>query len=269
MPQHAPPLHGGLREEDEGDVCNGNLNTMHTPSLRNILPSGLMENESCVREALCTIIAIARDMMHAQDISNAEGALATRTDTCPSIVLMDINLSGASGIDHVRELSHPYPSVQVMMCSIREDDHRVFDASKASASGQLMKSPIPLEILSALSDLLQGGSSMGAPIAQRVLAHSRPAQASGHLSEAELTDREREILELLAEGLLYKEISLRIGISDASIKQHIHRMYAKLHVQNRTEAVNKYFGRWSTGPRIHRAPKGEPRPATSLARHGA
>jgi DNA-binding NarL/FixJ family response regulator len=216
---------------------------MHTPSLHNILPSGLVENDSCVREALFTIIASAREMMLAQDTSNAECALTTNTDTWPSIVLMDINLTGASGIDRVRELSHRYPTVQLMMYSMREDDHRAFDAPKASAKGQRLKGAKPLEILNALRDLLQGKGPMGTPIPRRLVAHSTPAQAGEHLSEANLTDRDREILELLAEGLLYKEISLRIGISEAAIKQHIHRMYAKLHVQNRTEAVNKYFGR--------------------------
>ena len=84
---------------------------------------------------------------------------------------------------------------------------------------------------------------MSATIARRVVAQLRPSKQAESLSDAKLSEREQEILQLLAEGLLYKEISMRIGISEAAIKQHIHRMYGKLHVQNRTEAVNKFFGR--------------------------
>ena len=106
-----------------------------------------------------------------------------------------------------------------------------------------MKSATPADILHALHDLLQGGSPMSASIARRVVAYLRPPAAGRGIAEARLTPREQEILALLAEGLLYKEIGARLAISEAAVKQHIHRMYGKLHVQNRTEAVNKYFGR--------------------------
>jgi DNA-binding NarL/FixJ family response regulator len=129
------------------------------------------------------------------------------------------------------------------MYTMHDDDQRVFDALKAGANGYLLKSAKPLEILTALRDLMNGGSPMSATIARRVVAQLRPSKPTEGLAEAKLTDREQEILQLLAEGLLYKEISMRIGISEAAIKQHIHRMYGKLHVQNRTEAVNKFFGR--------------------------
>ena len=98
-------------------------------------------------------------------------------------------------------------------------------------------------VRSTVEDLLQGGSPMSASIARRVVAQLRPTQADPNLADAKLTAREQEILLLLADGLLYKEISERVGISDAAVKQHIHRMYVKLHVQNRTEAVNRFFGR--------------------------
>jgi DNA-binding NarL/FixJ family response regulator len=133
--------------------------------------------------------------------------------------------------------------MQFLMYTMHDDDQRVFEALKAGANGYMLKSARPHDILTALRDLLQGGSPMSASIARKVVAQLRPAQQGSPLSEAKLSEREQEVLQLLAEGLLYKEIARRIGITEAAIKQHIHRMYGKLQVQNRTEAVNRFFGR--------------------------
>jgi DNA-binding NarL/FixJ family response regulator len=189
------------------------------------------------------ILATAKDLVLETDWSNSEDALAHWTTDCPDVVIMDINLPGASGIECVRQLATRFPAAQFLMYTMHDDDQRVFDALKAGANGYLLKSAKPLEILTAIREILQGGSPMSAPIARRVVAHLRPTNNGGTMAEAKLTEREQEILELLAEGLLYKEISMRIGISEAAIKQHIHRMYGKMHVQNRTEAVNRFFGR--------------------------
>ena len=204
---------------------------------------GIVEDDSRVREALRKILSTAKDMAFEKDWSNAEDALAGWMESCPEVVIMDINLPGASGIECVLELSTRFPATQFLMYTMHDDDQRVFDALKAGANGYLLKSAKPLEILTAIRDLLTGGSPMSATIARRVVAQLRPSKPSEGLADANLSDREQEILQLLAEGLLYKEISMRIGISEAAIKQHIHRMYGKLHVQNRTEAVNKFFGR--------------------------
>lgn len=204
---------------------------------------GVVEDDARMREALRVILATAEDMELTDTWSNTEDALAGWVGHCAEVVIMDINLPGASGIEAVQELSMQYPTTQFLMYSMHDDDHRVFEALKAGANGYLLKSAKPMEILGAIRDLVRGGSPMSAPIARRVVAQMRPAKPGSSLTLAGLTDREQEVLQLLAEGLLYKEISLRIGISEAAIKQHIHRMYAKLHVQNRTEAVNKYFGR--------------------------
>jgi len=204
---------------------------------------GIVEDDARVREALRMILSTAKDMGLEQDWSNTEDALVGWTESCPEVVIMDINLPGASGIECVRELSVRFPATQFLMYTMHDDDQRVFDALKAGANGYLLKSAKPLEILTAIRDLLTGGSPMSATIARRVVAQLRPSKQAESLTDAKLSEREQEILQLLAEGLLYKEISMRIGISEAAIKQHIHRMYAKLHVQNRTEAVNRFFGR--------------------------
>jgi len=204
---------------------------------------GIVEDDARVREALRTILSTAKDMVLDKDWSNAEDAMTGWMEHCPDVVIMDINLPGVSGVDCVQQLSVRFPAVQFLVYTMHDDDQRVFDALKAGANGYLLKSAKPLEILNAIRDLLNGGSPMSATIARRVVAQLRPGRSVGAPAEANLTEREQEILQLLAEGLLYKEISLRIGISESAIKQHIHRMYGKLQVQNRTEAVNLYFGR--------------------------
>ncbi len=204
---------------------------------------GIVEDDSRIREALRKILSTAKDMTFEKDWANAEDALAGWMKSCPDVVIMDINLPGASGIDCVQQLSLRFPATQFLMYTMHDDDQRVFDALKAGANGYLLKSAKPLEILTAIRDLLTGGSPMSATIARRVVAQLRPTKPTEGLADANLSERELEVLELLAEGLLYKEISMRIGISEAAIKQHIHRMYGKLQVQNRTEAVNRFFGR--------------------------
>ncbi len=204
---------------------------------------GIVEDDARIRGALLAILSSTTDMVSEGFFANAEAALAGWAETFPDAVIMDINLPGASGIECVREMAQRCPSTQFLMYTMHDDDQRVFDALKAGANGYLLKSAKPGEIISALRELLQGGSPMSAPIARRVVANLRPVNNSGVIAEAKLSDREREILELLAEGLLYKEISPRLSLSEGSIKQHIHRMYEKLHVQNRTEAVNRFFGR--------------------------
>ena len=204
---------------------------------------GIVEDDARVREALRAILATAKDLQMEDSWSNTEDALAGWTEHCTDVVIMDINLPGASGIEAVRALSERHPAAQFLMYSMHDDDQRVFDALKAGANGYLLKSAKPAEILTAIRDLMQGGSPMSAPIARRVVAQMRPARPGASIVDAGLTEREQEVLRLLAEGLLYKEIGNRVGISESAVKQHIHRMYGKLHVQNRTEAVNKFFGR--------------------------
>ena len=128
-----------------------------------------------------------------------------------------------------------------MMFTVYEDDEKVFEALKAGASGYMLKKHGSQRIIEALKELYNGGSPMSADIARKVVSafhanekHSEP--------DYHLTRRESDILQLLAKGMLYKEIAQQISISNNTVKQHIHNIYEKLHVQNRTEALNKYFG---------------------------
>ena len=129
-----------------------------------------------------------------------------------------------------------------MMCTVYDDDDHIFNALKAGASGYILKRTSPAQILEAIRDLHEGGSPMSSEIARRVV-HSM--QNGGKKTETVdvLTDRESEILDYLAKGYLYKEIASELYISKETVKKHIHNIYDKLHVQNRTEALNKAFRR--------------------------
>lgn len=203
----------------------------------------IVEDDNTIRETLHSLFIFEEGMECFSVHSNAEDALMRLNGTYPEVIIMDINLPGASGIDCVRQLSQRCKGTQYLMYTVHDDDHRVFEALKAGANGYILKSSTPDQILEAVRELAEGGSPMSAHVARRVVQHFRPAQDRSNVGDAELTEREHGVLGLLAEGLLYKEIAERLGITTGTVKQHIHRIYEKLHVQNRTEAVNRYFGR--------------------------
>ncbi len=203
----------------------------------------IVEDDSSIRETLRSLF-IFEDGMEAFTVhSTAEDALLRLRENCPDVVIMDINLPGQSGIDCVRQMSQYCTRSQFLMYTVHDDDHRVFEALKAGANGYILKSSTPDEILTAVRELNEGGSPMSAHVARRVVTQLRPVKQERNSSGDLLSTRENEVLALLAEGLLYKEIGDRLGITVGTIKQHIHRIYEKMHVQNRTEAVNRYFGR--------------------------
>ena len=203
----------------------------------------IVEDDSSIRETLRSLF-IFEDGMEAFTVhSTAEDALLRLRENCPDVVIMDINLPGQSGIDCVRQMSQYCTRSQFLMYTVHDDDHRVFEALKAGANGYILKSSTPDEILTAVRELNEGGSPMSAHVARRVVTQLRPVKQDRNSSGDLLSTRENEVLAVLAEGLLYKEIGDRLGITVGTIKQHIHRIYEKMHVQNRTEAVNRYFGR--------------------------
>lgn len=204
----------------------------------------IVEDDPVIRETLRALFTFEQLFELFTVHSTAEDALLRLGPDCPDVTIMDINLPGASGIDCVRQLSQRCAGTQFLMYTVHDDDHRVFEALKAGANGYILKSATPDEIIEAVKELQAGGSPMSAHVARRVVQHLRPGTSTApSIGEAELSQRERQVLELLAEGLLYKEIGDRLGIAVGTIKQHIHRIYEKLHVQNRTEAVNRFFGR--------------------------
>jgi DNA-binding NarL/FixJ family response regulator len=130
-----------------------------------------------------------------------------------------------------------------MMFTVYENNDQVFEALKAGASGYLLKKTPPLQIIEAIKELHQGGSPMSSQIARKLVTHFQEKQQVSHNEAAMLSAREKEVLEHLAKGMLYKEIADELGISFHTVRQHIGNIYEKLHVQNKTEAINKVYGK--------------------------
>lgn len=186
------------------------------------------------------------DMLLLSSYTNAEDAARELPDMQADIVIMDINLPGMSGIECIKKIRLQCPKTQFMMFTIYDNNEQVFDALLAGATGYLLKKTPVAQIIEGIRELHQGGSPMSTNIARKLIAHiqhnntvaEQTAGAAFHLSP-----KERELLELLAKGLLYKEIAVRLDITPGTVRQYIHRIYEKMHVQNRTEAINRFFNR--------------------------
>ena len=168
---------------------------------------------------------------------DAESALAALPAKKPDVVLMDINLPGMSGVDAVKRLKPLLPNTQFVMLTVYEDADHIYNALAVGATGYLLKQTPRAELLGALEDVYRGGSPMTSNIARKVVQSFKQAQVP---SGQELSPREQEVLELLARGYLYKEIAERLNISVPTVNTYVRRMYEKLHVRSRAQAVAKY-----------------------------
>jgi DNA-binding NarL/FixJ family response regulator len=170
---------------------------------------------------------------------NAEVALAALPQENPSVVLMDINMPGMNGIECVRRLKPQMMDTQFMMLTVYEDPDHIFKALTAGASGFLLKRSLRTELLAAIKDVHAGGSPMSSNIARKIVQSFQRFNASPTETE-NLSPREREVLELLARGYLYKEIADSLHISVPTVNTHIRRIYEKLHVRSRSQAIAKF-----------------------------
>jgi len=152
-------------------------------------------------------------------------------------MMVDVKLPGMNGPNLIGEISHVNSNVHCIICSMYDDDAFIFSALKNGAVGYLLKDSTSDQILSALDDVMKGGSPMSPYIARKVIESFQ--QPTTKLISDTLTGREQEVLSQVAEGLLYKEIGEKLFISHQTVKKHIKNIYQKLHVQNKIEAVNK------------------------------
>jgi DNA-binding NarL/FixJ family response regulator len=206
----------------------------------NKITVSIVEDSDTIREALHLVINGSAGFECIHVYADAETALEDLPSREVDVVLMDINLPGMDGIGCMKALKPLMSDTQFMMCTVYENDDAIFSALASGATGYLLKRTSPAQILEAIRDLHEGGSPMSSEIARRVVEgmHGRK-MSSGSLET--LTDREKEILEFLAKGFLYKEIATELFISKETVKSHIHNIYDKLQVQTRTEALNKAF----------------------------
>ena len=200
----------------------------------------IVEDITDVREGMINLLTNDQRFEVLASYSNAESAAEELQVWQPDIVIMDINLPGMNGIECIRKTKVQCPKTQFIMFTIYEDDEKVFEALVAGASGYLLKKTSFDKICESLVELNQGGSPMSTQIARKVINRLRTTESTNELEI--LSPRENEVLTYLAKGLLYKEIANKMSISTNTVRQHIHKIYEKLHVQNRTEAINKAFG---------------------------
>ena len=208
----------------------------------------IVDDNKDIRSALEQIIIMSDGYRLLGSFSSAEEAIEKIPALSPQVVLMDINLGGMSGIECVRQLKPMHPDILYMMCTVYEEDEKIFEALTAGANGYILKKTAPGKLLDALRELHEGGAPMSSQIARKVVTAFRGKSVTdGPVQEDKsiniLSSREREILEHLSKGLLYKEIANNLFISPETVRKHVYHIYEKLHVNNRVEAVNKYFGR--------------------------
>lgn len=202
----------------------------------------IVEDDREMREGLESIVRSHPSLDCVATFPSAEAAIDAVHPLVPDIVLMDIHLPGISGIECIKQLKPAMPLTQFMMCTVYEDNENVFDSLCAGATGYLLKNSPPGKITDAIIDLYHGGSPMSSTIARKVIKVFQPAVPQ-NIEVESLTKREREMLDLLAKGYRYKEIADQLFISFETVRTHIHHIYEKLHVQSRTEALNKAFPR--------------------------
>lgn len=199
----------------------------------------IVEDEKNYNNALKKVINYQKDMKVVGQFFDGNDALKNLPDLSPNVVMMDIQLQDMLGIEIIEKLKKEMPETHFIMCTSFEDDEKIFNSLKAGAMGYLVKGESMDKILSSIRDVYSGGAPMSFSIARRVLQHfeKKLPEIKGF---DELTKREQEILELLSQGFLYKEIADQKCISMDTVKKHVGNIYRKLHVSNKVEAINKF-----------------------------
>jgi DNA-binding NarL/FixJ family response regulator len=201
----------------------------------------IVEDNKVIRESLMEFVQADSECHCVYAGATAEEALQEIPKHQPDIVLMDIQLPDVSGIECTARLKQLLPSAQIIMVTVYEDTERIFKALRAGACGYLLKRCTPEELVSAIREVRQGGAPMSRDIARKViLSFQEPAAATAEVEG--LSPREREILQLVAEGLPNKQIASRVGLTDGTVRWHLRHVYHKLHVRSRTEATLKFLG---------------------------
>ncbi len=198
----------------------------------------VVEDNPQYKEALMQCIAEEKTMHLVAAYGSAEKVLADITAHPPDILIVDIQLPGMSGIELIRQLKNILPQCECLICSVQDDVDSIFEALRAGASGYILKDATSIQIQQAITDLTRGGAPMSPYIARKVIGSFRPAKPDPQ--QHDLSDREKEVLQLLGKGMLYKEIADTLSISRETVKKHLKNVYQKLHVQNKVEALNKY-----------------------------
>jgi DNA-binding NarL/FixJ family response regulator len=202
----------------------------------------IVEDNEQLRGTLARLIDREEGLECVSNYGTAEAALEHLPKDKPQVVLMDINLPGMNGVECVRQLKPLLPEVLVVMLTAYEDTENIFNALAAGAAGYLLKRAPRAELLEAIREVCRGGSPMTPHIARKVVQSFQKPVVATHPVE-NLSEREQEVLDCLSQGFLYKEIAEKLGISYETVHTYIRRIYEKLQVRTRTEAVAKFLKR--------------------------
>lgn len=201
----------------------------------------IVEDKAEFRESMVRMLNDAPGFRCSQTYDSAESALAGIPNSPPDVVLMDINLPGMSGVECVRKLHAQIPTLRVIMLTVYDNTENIYAALKAGASGYILKRTSPAKLLEAIQDVVDGGAPMSSAIARKVVQSFQELKPTEDKVES-LSAREQEVLDMLAKGFLYKEIADKLQIGMGTVRTYVRRIYEKLHVQSRTQAVIKYLG---------------------------
>jgi DNA-binding NarL/FixJ family response regulator len=200
---------------------------------------GIIEDENQIRQSLSMIIDGSEGFSCRHIYENAEDAILAIPHSDLDIVLTDLHLPGKTGIECIKELKPICPSVNFLIFTSFEDTDNIFNALKVGAIGYLVKTIQPSKLLDAIVEAYKGGSPMSSQIARKVVQSFNGINENIELEK--LSNREREILDLLSKGLRYKEIADKLFLSTETVRTHIRNTYEKLQVNSRTEALNKIY----------------------------
>jgi DNA-binding NarL/FixJ family response regulator len=218
------------------------MNSMETKATVAPIAIAIVEDDQETREGLVELLNGETRVQCVGLYPTGEAAVREMPLAKPEVALVDINLPGMTGIECVSRLKMQLPALQVLMLTKYEESDLIFNSLRAGASGYLLKKMLTVELISAIEQVHAGGAPMTMQIARKVVDHfNRLKPPASDLDK--LTPREQEVLALLSKGLLYKEISDRLGISFHTFRNHQRAIYEKLHVHSRTEAAMKYLAR--------------------------
>ncbi len=199
----------------------------------------IFEDNNNMREGLYQLINGSQGFTCTGAFPNCDDLVRRIKDANPDVIVMDIEMPGISGIEGVKLVKEHFPEMKILMETIFEDDGKIFDSICAGAEGYILKNTAPVEILSAIKEIYEGGSPMTPTIANRVLKMVKSPRTSDSKNHFNLTDREKEILSCLVEGMSYKLIADECTISIDTVNVHIKNIYKKLQVHSKSEAVAK------------------------------
>lgn len=212
---------------------------MSPDSARNITVA-LIEDDAGIRETMSSFLRQAPGFELRAAYPSAERALESLQQSVPDVVLMDINLPGMSGIEATSILKKQHPEARIVMLTVYEDGDALFNSLRAGACGYVLKRTRPERILEAIRDARDGGVPLNPQMAAQVASYFQ-RQSNTHSDVESLSPRERQVLELLAQGLLYKQIAARLELTTKTVNEYVKSIYKKLHVHSRTEAVVKFL----------------------------